>query len=401
MKKSNLMPSVILGTICITVALLLALVNMITGPIIEQRQNEAANAALLEVLPEGKNFEEIEITDSYPTVITAGYKAEGGFVFRASVTGKSSGLVIMCGINSEGKVVATKVIADQETDSYDAKVFPLLEGTDGKYKDMDLTGFEPYLVSGATLTSKAYGEAIKASLQSFIIANGGEVDTRTPEQILQDNCNAALGTTNIEFTKWIGASLTLGCEIYIPSDESGTVFKIGDTFIGYDASGNEKENSAASEEKTTAANAYLIYSTAEKIDLTKHAEVNTDLVKEVWLLADGNYVLKLEARGYGTEATGKYSNKSGKRIFIEISIDSDGKIISCVTTAQYETSIPASGMGTVCADPDYYKQYNDKTYENITDDFAQIAGSTITSEGYRNAVKAAINAVLTIEGGNQ
>ena len=80
-------------------------------------------------------------------------------------------LFVLCGISSDGKIVGTKVIADQETDSYDAKVFPAVQGTEGAYKGMDLSSFAPYLVSGATLTSKAYGEAVKAALQSFTIAN--------------------------------------------------------------------------------------------------------------------------------------------------------------------------------------------------------------------------------------
>ena len=133
MKKSNFLPTIVLGCICLVVALLLSLVNSITGPIIEAAQNAAANEALLEVLPEGKNFEELTLDDKYPSSITKGYRADGGYVFQATVTGKSSGLIIMFGIDAEGKIVGTKVIAEQETDSYDKNVFPLVEGLDGKY----------------------------------------------------------------------------------------------------------------------------------------------------------------------------------------------------------------------------------------------------------------------------
>ena len=237
MKISNIKPTVVLASICLVVALLLSGVNMITGPIIKKAQDAAANAALLEVLPDGKNFEQLVIDERYPPAITMGYKADGGFVFQATVTGKSSGLVIMCGINSEGKIVGTKVIAEQETDSYDAKVFPDVEGLDGKYKDMDITSFEAYLVSGATLTSRAYSEAIKASLQAFVIANGGEVDIRTPEQILQDSCNQALGTTDIVFSKWFASEILEGIDAVYEAPEGGKVYVIGDSFIGIKADG--------------------------------------------------------------------------------------------------------------------------------------------------------------------
>ncbi|MBR5120710.1 MAG: hypothetical protein IKV02_06910 [Clostridia bacterium] len=59
MKNSKLYPSLVLCSICLVAALLLSGVNMITAPMIEKTQNAAANAALLEVLPDGKNFETI------------------------------------------------------------------------------------------------------------------------------------------------------------------------------------------------------------------------------------------------------------------------------------------------------------------------------------------------------
>ena len=162
LNKENLKPIVVLSSICIVVALLLAGVNTITGPIIEAAQNAAANEALLVVLPGAKDFTSIEITSDYPEIVNAGWKADSGYVFRMKVNGKSSGMIIMCGVDQEGKIVGTKVIANQETPEYSAKVFPFVEGTNGKYAGMDLAGFDYYLVSKCTLTSEAYGDAVKA-----------------------------------------------------------------------------------------------------------------------------------------------------------------------------------------------------------------------------------------------
>ena len=47
---------VVLVAICSIVAVLLALTNSITAPIIEENENKKANAALLEVLPDGESF---------------------------------------------------------------------------------------------------------------------------------------------------------------------------------------------------------------------------------------------------------------------------------------------------------------------------------------------------------
>ena len=411
MKKSNIMPSVVLGVICLTVALLLSLVNSITSPIIKANQDAAANAALAVVLPDGKNFSELEIDGSYPAVITKGYKADGGFVFQATVTGKSSGLIILFGIDAEGKIVGTQVIAEQETDSYDANVFPLVEGTEGKYNGMTLEGFEPFLVSGATLTSRAYGEAAKAALQAFAIANGGEVDIRTPEQILQDNCNEALGTTDVKFYKWFATETLNGIDaVYYAEDNSGRVFVIGETFVGVKADGTVI-NGGANTDTVTAANTAV--STSTLTEVTELPEgVNAKTVKKVYTTASGNYVFELEAKGY--QALFDYGN--GTVIKLMLSISADGKIIDCVTVSHDESK----GYGDACATEEYYEQYRGASSSDVvlsvtnpdahadqipadSTDLGAITSATFTTHGYQKAVKAAFDAfaLLTSNGGEQ
>ena len=411
MKKSNIMPSVVLGAICLTVALLLSLVNSVTAPIIKANQDAAANAALAVVLPDGKNFSEIAIDGSYPAVITKGYKADGGFVFQATVTGKSSGLIILFGIDAEGKIVGTQVIAEQETDSYDANVFPLVEGTEGKYKGMTLDGFEPFLVSGATLTSRAYGEAAKAALQAFAIANGADVDVRTPEQILQDNCNEALGTTDVNFTKWFATEVLSGIDaVYTAADNSGRVFVIGETFVGVKADGTVV-NGGANTDTITAANTAVSASTLTEVTELPEG-VNAKTVKKVYTTASGNYVFELEAKGY--QALFDYGN--GTVITLKLSISADGKIIDCLTLSHAESQ----GYGDACATEEYYEQYRGASASDIvvsvtnpdyhedqipadSTDIGAITSATYTTYGYQKAVKAAFDAfaLLTSNGGEQ
>ena len=405
--KKNIMPSLVLGCICIVVALLLSLINSITAPIIESAQNAAANEALLVVLPEGKNFEEITLDGSYPASITKGYKADGGFVFQANVTGKSSGLIILIGIDTEGKIVGTKVIADQETDSYDALVFPSLEGTEGSYKGMDLDNFAPYLVTGATLTSKAYGEAVKAALQSFVLANGGEVDTRTPEQILQDNCNTALGTTGVEFTKWFATEVVEGVDaVYVAKDNSGRVFVIGETFVGVKADGTLAAAPDANEATVLAANTVIENSTVTEITELPTG-IDKKIVLKAYVTASGNYVFDLKASGFANYSYEEGYSDVEVPIYISVSIDPEGKIIACTTTEQYESK----GYGDACGTDEYVDKWSGVSSEDVViskgpigkdnTDVGAIAGATITTKGYQKAIKAAFTAFekLTENGG--
>ena len=87
MKKSNVMPSIVLGAICLTVALLLSVVNMFTAPRIAENKRKEEIKALKQVLTAGTTFDAIEITDAYPDVITGGYKSDAGYVFKAEVVG--------------------------------------------------------------------------------------------------------------------------------------------------------------------------------------------------------------------------------------------------------------------------------------------------------------------------
>ena len=64
MKKSKFLPTIVLGCICLVVALLLSLVNSITGPIIEAAQNEYLNKFLLELFNKSAIF--LTFYDSSP-----------------------------------------------------------------------------------------------------------------------------------------------------------------------------------------------------------------------------------------------------------------------------------------------------------------------------------------------
>ena len=398
MKSFQFKPILVLCSICLAVALLLSLVNMITAPIIAANQSAAANEALLQVLPDGKNFTELTIDDSYPASITMGYKADGGFVFTASVTGKSSGLIVMCGVDESGRIVSTKVLADQETDSYDAKVFPLVEGTNSKYTGMDLTSFEPFLVTGATLTSKAYSEAVKAILQAYVIASGGSVDLRTPEQILQDNCNAALGTTNLTFTKWFATEVLEGVKAaYEAPDGAGYVYAVGEALIAVNADGEIVTPDIDEVAAATVATAHELLTASTLTDVTQNLpEVSTKNVKitKVSKTESGNYVFELSAKAFSSHEYDEYGAGSNTPIVIRVSISADGKIIDCRTLSHGESK----GYGDKCATEEYYDSWKGVASSGVSS-AGIITGATYTTEGYQAGIKIAFKAFELLTGG--
>ena len=169
----------VLASICLVLAGLLGLVNMITEPIIEDTENRKVQQALAEVLP-NTSFEKISFVDYEGTVefsdsILEAYSAEiGGYVFKLSVKGYSTGLVILVGIDADGKVSGSKVISSNETNGAEKTYGENFIGKTSSAVDSVAT------VSQSTLTTTAYKNAVKtaldlaAKLDAATVAKGGE-----------------------------------------------------------------------------------------------------------------------------------------------------------------------------------------------------------------------------------
>ena len=175
MAKNKLIPTIVLTAICIAVALLLSVANIFTAPKIEENQRKKVTEALKEVSPQSESFEELDISSlGLPEEISAVYVSnDGGYVFKASVKGYSTGLIIMCGIDAEGKITGTKYIESNETNGAEKLL-------DGAYTGLSSGSALPEFIKGSTRTSEAYRTAVELSFKSFEIIKsteaGGQAD---------------------------------------------------------------------------------------------------------------------------------------------------------------------------------------------------------------------------------
>ena len=162
MLKNKILPTVALTSICIVVALLLALANILTAPRIEQAQREKVAKALREVYPSGESFEAVATKGKgLPESIAEVYSVnDGGFVFKAEVKGYKDGLVIMVGISPEGKITDTKYIESKETNGAEKTL-------NGAYNGKSAEDIETVIVTGSTKTSNAYRQAVSDSLSAY------------------------------------------------------------------------------------------------------------------------------------------------------------------------------------------------------------------------------------------
>lgn len=389
--RKNIKNTAVLVCICVVIGLLLSLTNAITAPIIEKNQNASANAALLEVMPDGSGFESVDIKNyTLPTTVTEVYKetANKGFVIKLTTSGYASDMVIMCGVTTDGKVTGAKCLSSNETLGK--------EKTYGdSFKDKDAAAVDAVdTIAGATKTTAAYKGAIKDALNAVIILGGGSVDIRSEEEILADNLNTALPQGEKKFQKLFLVEVIEGVDaVYVAENNAGYVCVVGEQFIGVDANGTVITEGVENHDVVTNAIAKIKASTLKDVNFKKYPAI-ADFVISAQKTATGNFVVETKGAGYGIKGGNEYHPASGEYIIVKVAISKDGKIIDCMTVSQAETK----GLGDACADEKFYGQFDGKTKENYTEIDA-ISSATLTTDGYKQAIERAFEAVKVLKGG--
>lgn len=387
--KQHLKSVLSLTVICAVLALLLAGTNFITAPIIAKTAKEAAQKALLVVMPGGEDFEAVDLSkfDLPESVKEAYSEKNGGHVVTVQSSGYSAGMLVMCGIDKDGKVTGATCLSSGETlgveKTYGEKVVgAALDSVDA------LEG-----VSGATKTVNGYKAAVKTAIQTAILLSGGSVDMRDEAQILEDNLKAALPDGEVFNERFIPIALkTKGVSVvYEASSNKGFVFKIGESFYGVKSDGTVLIEGGDEALKQSLADDALALGKEIKtteVDISKY-----ELSSYITAVSktDSSFIFSLEASGYGM--VGDKWTASRKPIVISLSVTRDGEIICCQTTEQAESE----GIGDACADISFYSQFNGKNSETY-DDIDAISGATITTNGYKSAIRAALEAVEIMKG---
>ncbi len=165
MKKQNIMPVAVLTVICLVVALLLAAVNMLTAPVITEREEQKKYDSLREVLD--GTFEETQIPDTAAKTVTAMYKVNDGdtlkgYVITLEVKGYGGPISMTVGVLSDGTV--NKVVITNESESHGKAG---MEDYPDKFSGVaadDVPSVE--LFTGATVTSAAIRSGVSDAVNA-------------------------------------------------------------------------------------------------------------------------------------------------------------------------------------------------------------------------------------------
>ncbi len=177
MTKKNVLPVVVLTAICVVVAAVLAVANMLTAPVIEEAEREAVSKSL-EAVMEGE-FEKEE-REGAPESVTAIYREKSGrgYVVTVERQGYASTIAITVGIDTEGRV--TKAVITKQAETHGRSGIDEYVGSFSGLGASELDGVD--MVSNATVSSTAIRNAIKDALAAlgYGEAAGGEYKPEEP-----------------------------------------------------------------------------------------------------------------------------------------------------------------------------------------------------------------------------
>lgn len=185
---------VILFLITAIAAALLAFVNGKTAPLIEKNSLEKEQNAMMAVMPDAAEFNEVEISEEIRALSDGGeinkaytaVDADGNVIGACVITettGYDVGIQTVTGVGSDLKVTGIDIISMNETPGLGAKAAE--ESFRDQYKDKSgeigvskstATDTEIQAISGATKTSNGVTQGVNIALRTaeFLLEGGNE-----------------------------------------------------------------------------------------------------------------------------------------------------------------------------------------------------------------------------------
>jgi len=178
-KDSILGITAILGIICVVTALVLALMNSATAPVIDQKFADEKQKAVAELFGGGIEIEYADFDFAAPVREAAVIRDKSsqkltGYCVTVAPQGIAGQIVMLVAVNPDITVKGTKIISMSETSGIGTKIeSEEWFGSQFKYKEKDIkdSKTEPpggdnaiKTIAGATVSSKAFLSGVNAAL---------------------------------------------------------------------------------------------------------------------------------------------------------------------------------------------------------------------------------------------
>ena len=200
----------ILGIITLAVALLLAVLNFITGPDISEREKAEENNALKNLFGDRISFEELtgyeRLYEDFPARITeiltvkdADTSQMMGYCVTVAPKGYGGAINMLVAVNPDGSVKDTEIVSMSETPAQGMKI----NSTDfrdqfiNKTKDIKLGGGGANSIdamASATVSSKAFLNGVNSALEIIDEILSDKVNTTAQSDTVSTGISDTSGT---------------------------------------------------------------------------------------------------------------------------------------------------------------------------------------------------------------
>ena len=181
MKKAILVPTIALFVICLVSTALLALANNVTAPIIDELAIQTEIESRNEVLETAEIFEE-KSDNGIDYVV--GLDKDGneiGMVFTSTAKSYGGEIIVMTGVDMEGKITGIKLLQINDTPGlgmnaqkpeFRDKFLGMSDKITIVKNSANAANNEIDALSGATISSNAVADAVNEALENFAKITG-------------------------------------------------------------------------------------------------------------------------------------------------------------------------------------------------------------------------------------
>lgn len=401
MKSDSIKSIIVLGSICLVVAVLLSSVNYITAPIIKESANTAVMESLKEVLPDATDFEEVSLPEGAPETVTGIFKDNGGSGYAVTLSTSSSysqsPLTFTLGVGADGKIVAIKITNYAETKDF------------GEYpgsfigSDSALAGVNEDLATGATYSATAFKNAVADAMGVLVSLGGVSEGEKTEEQIMDEIMALALpgaydgrgklkaSEANVEIEGVISALKADNGVGYLFVAE----YKGSKVICAVSASGSAAVYDLDANIVSDVDSAF-VENIAAAADFSAIVEKDAQAVANV--LSDGDVLENIAVNNHFGTVTSAY--RSGEKYFFVAHPFGYSDTMTITLTIENGAISAFRNSGELIQNIEYYEGFEmdesayvegiiGKTEETLTDDVVLITGATVTGNAVNKACEDA------------
>ncbi len=401
--KSNVKSVVVLSAICVVIAAILAVTNLVTKPIIEKNKGAAETKALSIVMPNNKGFDEVPLTDNKYPAVQKLFKEKSGLGFCAVLSTKSQysqdNMGIIVAIGMDGKISGVALTGYYETKDFGTAYPQTYVGADSA-----LNGIDTF--SGVTYSSTAFKNAISDAFALLITSGAISEGQKSVDQMVKElipailpGCLNGAGAAQVTEATVDGFDFAFtannGCGSVLAvktGDDSADVYVVnafGDIKC-YDLEGNEKTG-----DKTVSG------------DSLAKQNLEKNLVKVQRMFGDTATITALESvpafgcitGGFQVELDGeKYYAFTAKTFGFQdlmemtVAVGMDGKIAKYKTNSdliQEEEYYTSHDLHDATA---YIGKFIGLDEGSYSDDMTAVSGATITAGAVASTLRSAFAA---------